>query len=185
MLVTYPIPETRLIRPLHISLLVLLTAVAALPAFANANLTAVDDTDQLSLEQSASEAFYRYLSAIDEQEIALAYEQVLEPSTEMDSEYVLERLVAFSRGRRINPVSNESLVIRPSGDWALVVYQYDTTVGGKTARVITTAWMVQWEGYWRQYVVEPSMSNFWEGRRADYERLQRWFDEHAAQLSAS
>ena len=77
------------------------------------------------------------------------------------------------------------LIVRSSGDWALVVYQYDTVVGNKAARVITTAWMLQSEGFWRQFIIAPSDEQFWDEYRSDYERLQDWFDEHAEAIGSA
>lgn len=166
----------------RLSILFVVFLVAVAPAHASSNLTPVDDSDTAALEASASRAFYRYLQSIDDQQVEEANEQVLDP---VDPELrldVIDRLQAFMRARAKSPVRNEALITRFAGDWALVVYQYDTTIAGKTARVITTAWMVRWEGYWRQFIVAPTDTTFWEARRSDYERLQRWFDDHAEEL---
>ena len=160
-----------------------LLALALCPVRARAELTPVDDTDEASLEASASLAFHQYLKTIDAGNLDDANDQTLDPgdaSLRMD---VMDRLMAFMKARVKNPVRNEAMVVRSAGDWAMVVYQYDTTVAGKTARVITTAWMVQWDAYWRQFIVAPSDPAFWDHRRSDYERLLEWFDEHAGELA--
>ncbi len=158
--------------------------LCAVPAFAS--LTPVDTEDEVTLEASAILAFSEYLQAIDEGELAKAYEMVLDP-VDMDAQDdVLGRLGAFMRARQKNPVANEAMIVRSSGDWALVVYQYDTIVGGKTARVITTAWMLQWEGFWRQFIIAPADEKaFWDDYQSDYERLQNWFDENAEDLGVA
>jgi hypothetical protein len=173
-------------RSLIQTVLIALLAIAASPAFGAAgDLTPVDDTDDASLEASASLAFHSYLQTIDAGELDAAYDQALDPGSEPGRLDVVDRLLAFMKARVKNPVRNEAMVIRSAGDWAMVVYQYDTTVAGKTARVITTAWMVQWDGYWRQFIVAPADPTFWEHRRSDYERLQQWFDEHAEELTSA
>ena len=161
----------------------LLALLATSPALAA--LTPVDREDESALEASASLAFSEYLQAIDEGELADAYEMVLEPEDMAAQDSVLTRLSAFIKARQKNPVSNEALIVRSSGDWALVVYQYDTTIAGKTARIITTAWMLQWEGFWRQFIVAPQDETFWDDHRSDYERLEQWFDEHAEDLGTA
>ncbi|MEO0475978.1 MAG: hypothetical protein AAF085_08445 [Planctomycetota bacterium] len=149
---------------------------------ADAALTPVDKEDEDALEASASVAFYEYLQAIEKGDLAQAYEMVLDPEDMAAQDNVLTRLSTFIKARQKNPVSNEAMIIRSAGDWALVVYQYDTTIAGKTARVITTAWMLQWEGFWRQFIVAPENETFWDDYRSDYERLQKWFDDHAEDL---
>ena len=149
-------------------------------------LTPVDLEDEAALEESASLAFHDYLQAIEAGELEEAYEMVLDPQDMAAQDDVLTRLSAFIKSRQKQPVSNEALIIRSAGDWALVVYQYDTIVAGKTARVITTAWMMQWEGFWRQFIVPPSNDDtFWEARRSDYEALQKWFDDHAQDFGSA
>lgn len=157
-----------------------LALLAAMPTVAA--LTPVDREDESALEASACLAFSEYLHAIDEGELAEAYEMVLDPEDVAAENDVLDRLSAFIKARQKNPVTNEALVVRSSGDWALVVYQYDTTIAGKTARVITTAWMLQWEGFWRQFIVAPEDETFWDDHRSDYQRLEKWFDDHAEDL---
>ncbi len=155
------------------------------PAWGAAQLTPVDDTSETACEASASRAFSHYLRSIDEGQVEDANDQCLDPGTPELRVGVIDRLLAFMRARVKNPVRNEALIVRLAGDWAMVVYQYDTTVAGKTARVITTAWMVQWEGYWRQFIVAPEDPSFWDARRSDYEKLQRWFDDHAEELTSA
>ena len=167
-------------------MLMLLIAVMMLgSASANAALTPVDDTDEDSIEASASLAFSQYLEAIGTGELADAYDMVLDPGDMALQDNVLQRLVAFMRARQKNPVANEGLIVRASGDWALVVYQYDTVLAGKTARVITTAWMMQLEGFWRQFIVAPAEETFWDDNRSDYETLQKWFDDHAEDIGSA
>lgn len=178
-----PALHNRLVIPTLLALLGLsVTLLASLPAYAKADLTPVDDADRIALEQSASQAFFKYLESVDANELADASDHALDPGTDELRIQLLDRLFAFMRGRAKNPVRNEALVIRTAGDWALAVYQYDTTISGKTARVITTAWMIQWNGYWRQFIVSPSDESFWDTRRSDYEKLQQWFDDHAEEL---
>jgi hypothetical protein len=155
------------------------------PVSASAALTPVDREDDVALEASASVAFYEYLQAIEKGELAQAYDMVLEPEDMAAQDNVLTRLSAFIKARQKNPVSNEALIVRSSGDWALVVYQYDTTIAGKAARVITTAWMLQWEGFWRQFIVAPEDEAFWDTYRSDYEVLQKWFDDHAEDIGSA
>lgn len=156
--------------------------VVAVSGHAGAELTQVDDRDSKTIEASASRAFHQYLEAVDAGEIDQAAELALDPGDMEGRDDLIDRLIAFMRGRQNNPVRNEAMIVRCSGDWAMVVYQYETTIGGKTARVITTAWMIQWEGYWRQFIIEPVIEGFWDGRRTDYELLQKWFDENAQAL---
>lgn len=163
----------------------ILVAIFCLPGTALAALTPVDNEDEDAIEASASQAFYEYLQAIEAGELGQAYEMVLEPSDMAAQDDVLTRLSAFIKARQKNPVSNEAMLVRSSGDWALVVYQYDTTIAGKTARVITTAWMMQWEGFWRQFIVAPKDDQFWEAHRSDYERLQKWFDDNAKDIASA
>ena len=163
----------------------ILLAVVCVPCSALAALTPVDHKDEDAIEASASQAFYEYLQAIEAGELADAYEMVLDPVDMAAQDDVLTRLSAFIKARQKNPVDNEAMVVRCSGDWALVVYQYDTTIAGKTARVITTAWMMQWEGFWRQFIVAPDDEQFWEAHRSDYELLQKWFDDNAGDLAAA
>jgi hypothetical protein len=151
----------------------------------SAALTPVDTEDEAALEASASLAFYEYLQAIEEGELAQAYEMVLDPVDMAAQDDVLNRLSTFIKARQKNPVSNEAMIVRSAGDWALVVYQYDTTIAGKAARVITTAWMLQWEGFWRQFIVAPEDEQFWDTYRSDYELLQNWFDEHAEDIGSA
>ena len=168
-------------RPFVCVLVLTALAVSALPAWAAP--IRVDDSDPEALEASATAAFYSYLQAIDNEELEEAYKQVLDPGDREIRLGVFDQLIGFMRGRQKNPVRNEAVVVRCSGDWAMVVYQYDTTIGGKTARVITTAWMLQWEGFWRQFIAAPKDESFWEARLSDYERLQKWFDDYAKELS--
>lgn len=169
-------------QPIWMPILLVLVCVAGK---ASAALTPVDLEDETSLEASASLAFSEYLEAIEAGELADAYDMVLEPEDMAGQDNVLQRLSAFIKSRQKQPVSNEALIVRSAGDWALVVYQYDTIVAGKTARVITTAWMMQWEGFWRQFIVAPSDDAFWEAHRSDYEALQKWFDDHAEDLGSA
>lgn len=162
--------------------MLILAIMALVPVTARAALTPVDDKDEAAIETSASLAFYEYLEAIDTGELADAFDMVLDPGDMAGQDHVLDRLGAFMRARQKHPVNNEGLIVRASGDWALVVYQYDITVAGKTARVITTAWMLQFEGFWRQFIVAPADESFWDEYRSDYERLQKWFDNHAEEL---
>jgi DNA-binding protein Fis len=161
--------------------LTLLLCVWPSAAFAT-NLTPVDLEDDAALEASASQAFYQYLQAIEAGELADAYDMVLDPLDMTAQDSVMQRLSSFIKARQKSPVSNEAMIVRSSGDWALVVYQYDTMIAGKAARVITTAWMMQWEGFWRQFIVAPAIETFWEEHRSDYEVLQKWFDDHAEDL---
>jgi len=163
--------------------MLILAMLAAVPA--SAALTPVDNEDDAALEASASVAFYEYLHAIEEGELGQAYEMVLEPEGMAAQDDVLTRLSAFIKARQKKPVSNEALIVRSSGDWALVVYQYDTTIAGKAARVITTAWMLQWDGFWRQFIVAPEDESFWDTYRSDYEALQQWFDDHAQDIGSA
>lgn len=163
-------------------LLLLLSAMVLAPLSVDAALTPVDDRDEVSLEESASMAFYSYLEAVDAGELDEATEQVLDPGDMAGRAEVNESLMAFMRGRQKSPVRNEACIVRTAGDWAMVVYQYDTTIAGKTARVITTAWMLQFEGFWQQFLVAPPEEEFWDDRQSDYELLQDWFDEHAEAL---
>lgn len=164
----------------------MLIVAMIVPASASASLTPVDNEDDVALEASASVAFYEYLQAIEAGELSEAYEMVLDPEDMAAQDDVLTRLSAFIKSRQKNPVSNEALIVRSSGDWALVVYQYDTTIAGKAARVITTAWMLQWDGFWRQFIVAPPQDeSFWDNHRSDYEALQKWFDDHAEDISSA
>jgi DNA-binding protein Fis len=163
----------------------ILLAVVCLPGTALAALTPVNNEDVAAIEASASQAFYEYLQAIEAGELADAYEMVLDPVDMAAQDDVLTRLSSFIKARQKSPVDNEAMVVRCSGDWALVVYQYDTTIAGKTARVITTAWMMQWEGFWRQFIVAPDDDQFWEAHQSDYERLQKWFDDNAGDLATA
>ena len=163
----------------------ILLVLACVPGTALAALTPVDNKDEDAIEASASLAFYEYLQAIESGELADAYEMVLDPEDMAAQDDVLSRLSAFIKARQKTPVDNEAMVIRCSGDWALVVYQYDTTIAGKTARVITTAWMMQWEGFWRQFIVAPADEQFWEAHQSDYELLQKWFDDNAGDLATA
>lgn len=173
-------------RCLKPCILLALSAIAAAfltaPVYASGNLTPVDDTSQANLEASATLAFHRYLKSIDANQANDAYEQVLDPEDPDLRFEVIDRLLGFIRARVKSPVRNEACVVRTAGQWALVVYQYDTTIAGKTARVITTAWMLQSEGFWRQFILAPADPDFWDTRRSDYDKLQRWFDDHAGQL---
>lgn len=156
--------------------------LASASALASADPTPIDDTDDQARELSATLAFHRYLKAIDDWHVEDAADLALDPGDEELRLELVDRLVAFMRGRIKTPVRNEAVVVRLSGDWAMVVYQYDITVAGEPLRVITTAWMVQWEGCWRQFIVAPSDEAFWDTRRSDYEKLKQWFDEHAKGL---
>lgn len=169
------------------SRILLLTFAAVLIAShaTQAALTPVDNTDETSIESSASFAFHAYLDAIDTGELAEAYDMVLAPGDMEGQDKILQRLVAFMKARQKHPVTNEGLIVRASGDWALVVYQYDTVVGDKAARVITTAWMMQSEGFWRQFIIAPADEQFWDENRSDYERLQDWFDDHAEDIGSA
>lgn len=167
--------------PIWMSIVVMLIAAVS----ANAALTPVDPKDETALEESASLAFYEYLQAIEAGELADAYEMVLDPIDMGAQDDVLQRLSAFIKARQKNPVTNEALIVRSAGDWALVVYQYDTMIAGKAARVITTAWMLQWDGFWRQFIIAPSQEDFWDDYRSDYELLQKWFDDHAEDLASA
>lgn len=155
------------------------------PISASAALTPVDHEDEAALEASASLAFYEYLQAVDEGELSDAYEMVLDPEDMAAQDDVLNRLTSFMRARQKYPAQNEAMIVRSAGDWALVVYQYDTTIAGKTTRVITTAWMLQWQGFWRQFIVAPADEAFWETYGSDYERLQDWFDENAEDIGTA
>lgn len=166
----------------RLSLWLLLLGLLLWMPSVEAALVPVDNEDDATLEASACLAFYAYLNAIDEGELVDACEMVLDPIDLAAQDEVVDRLSAFMRARQKNPVENEAMIIRSSGDWALVVYQYDTILAGKTARVITTAWMLQWDGFWRQFIIAPSQEMFWDNYRSDYERLQNWFDEHAEDL---
>ncbi|MGB0768675.1 MAG: hypothetical protein ACPGYV_13320 [Phycisphaeraceae bacterium] len=166
-------------------LLFLLASSSAVAIPTHATPTPVDAEDDATLEASASVAFHHYLEAIDAGELADAYEMVLDPGHIDLQNEVIERLAAFVTARQKHPVSNEGLVVRTAGPWAMVVYQYDTLVAGKAARVITTAWMMQHEGFWRQFILAPDDERFWDETRSDYERLQNWFDEHAEDLAAA
>lgn len=161
----------------------MLGLLAFAPVSIEASLTPVDDRDREAREASASVAFYKYLEAIDQKRLIRANKQVLDPGDEEGQASVIDQLIAFMRARQKNPVFNEAAVVRCSGDWAMVVYQYDTTIAGKTARVITTAWMIQWNGFWRQFIVAPADETFWESRREDYDRLQKWFDDHTEDVT--
>ena len=44
--------------------------------------------------------------------------------------------------------------------------------------------MLQWKGFWRQFIIAPSEETFWETYRSDYERLQKWFDDNAEDLGS-
>lgn len=167
--------------PRHQRIWMLILAVL-LPVSADAALTPVNHEDEATLEASASLAFYEYLNAIDEGELSDAYEMVLDPIDMGAQDEVLDRLSSFMRARQKHPVSNEAMIVRSAGDWALVVYQYDTTIAGEPARIITTAWMLQWDGFWRQFIIAPADETFWDDYRSDYELLQNWFDEHAEDL---
>lgn len=162
-----------------------LAVLICAPVTTHAALTPVDREDEASIEASASLAFYQYLRAIDEGELADAYEMALDPVDMAAQDDLLGQLGAFMRARQKYPVENEAMIIRSAGDWALVVYQYDTTVAGKPARVITTAWMLQWEGFWRQFIVAPTDESFWDAYGSDYELLQKWFDDNAEDISTA
>lgn len=166
--------------PTRSFILITLLGLLAFPGLsAQAALAEIDDRDAQALQASATVAFHEYLEAVDDGPIGDAAELVLDPCDMEGRDEVYGRLEAFRRGREKNPVRNEACIVRTAGDWAMVVYQYDTTIAGKTARVITTAWMIQWEGLWRQFIVAPSDDHFWNERLSDYELLQKWFDEHA------
>ena len=143
----------------------------------------VDDRDDPAMTASAIRAFDYYLEAVDAGNLDVARDHVLDPGHNEGRLTVVEKLLGFIRARLMSEIANEGVVVRIQGDWALVVYQYDTTVNSKTTRVITTAWMVKSDGYWRQFIVSPSDRSFWIKRRADYEALQRWFDEHARRIT--
>ncbi|XAM00548.1 hypothetical protein OT109_03990 [Phycisphaeraceae bacterium D3-23] len=143
----------------------------------------VDDRDEPSMVESAIRAFDNYLHSVDEGRLDEARDQVLDPGTAAGRLSVVEKLLSFIRARTASQIENEGVVVRLRGDWALVVYQYDTTVRGQTTRVITTAWMIKADGYWRQFVVAPDERGFWEKRRADFEALQAWFDAHAREIA--
>lgn len=143
----------------------------------------VDDSSGTSLMESALRAFDRYLQSVDGSNLDEARQQALDPGYSDGRMRLVEKLIAFIRGRRASKIENEGVVVRLRGDWALVVYQYDTVVNGQTTRVITTAWMVQWDGTWKQFVVAPRDAEFWKNRRGDFEELQAWFDEHAREVA--
>ncbi|MFI4862533.1 MAG: hypothetical protein ACIAXF_17850 [Phycisphaerales bacterium JB063] len=144
----------------------------------------VDDRDEPSLVESAIRAFDSYLGSVDAGQLEEARAQVLDPGSATGRLSVVEKLLGFIRARTASRIENEGVVVRIRGDWALVVYQYDTTVRGQTTRVITTAWMIQAEGYWRQFVVAPEERAFWDKRRADFDALQAWFDQHAREIAS-
>lgn len=139
--------------------------------------------DDPSLIDSALRAFDRYLESIDASNLEEAREETLDPGYSEGRLRVMEKLIAFIRGRRAIEIENEGMVVRVRGDWALVVYQYDTIVNSQTTRVITTAWMVLWEGRWKQFVVAPRDTQFWNDRRSDFNELQAWFEEHAREVA--
>lgn len=143
----------------------------------------VDDRDRPALTESAIRAFDYYLAAVDAGDLDTARDHVLDPGHHEGRLTVVEKLLGFIRARLMSEIANEGVVVRMRGDWALVVYQYDTTVDSQTTRIITTAWMIQTDGYWRQFIVSPRDRSFWVKHRADYEALQRWFDDHARQIT--
>lgn len=179
-------------QPKRTSMIIALLAVVSMlvsagyTASASASLqrqTEVDARSKSALQASATTAFHRYLEAIDQSELDEAVELSYDPGDNAGRETLIEQLADFMKARRNNPVRNEAVVVRCSGDFAMVVYQYDTTIAGKTARIITTAWMIQFEGLWQQFIVAPMDKGFWESRLSDYQRLQAWFDKYAQQLS--
>lgn len=142
----------------------------------------VEDSDESSLIQSAIRAFDVYLGLVDGGDVNAVREHVLDPGYTEGRMSVAEKLLAFIHARLNSSIQNEGVVVRVQGDWALVVYQYDTTSMGQTTRVITTAWMIKSEGNWRQFIVAPRERSFWDKRRADFDSLQSWFDEHAREI---
>ncbi len=142
----------------------------------------VEEADESSLIQSAIRAFDVYLGLVDGGDVNAVREHVLDPGYTEGRVSVVEKLLAFIHARLNSSIQNEGVVVRVQGDWALVVYQYDTTSMGQTTRVITTAWMIKSEGSWRQFIVAPRERAFWDKRRADFDALQRWFDEHAREI---
>ncbi|MEM9415133.1 MAG: hypothetical protein AAGA29_06580 [Planctomycetota bacterium] len=143
----------------------------------------VDDRSEPSLIESAIRAFDCYLRSVDEGQLEEARDQVLDPGSSAGRLTVVEKLLSFIRARTASQIENEGVVVRVRGDWALVVYQYDTTVRGQTTRVITTAWMIKANGFWRQFIVAPDDRGFWDKRRADFDALQAWFDAHAREIA--
>lgn len=144
----------------------------------------VDDRDEQTLASSATQAFHFYLRAVDKPDLAEARSMVLDPGYSQGRMRVIDLLLGFVRARSTGNIRNEAVVVRTQGDWALAVYQYDTTINGQTTRVITTAWMIQWDGIWKQFLIEPSDDDFWDSRESDYAELQHWFDEHAEEIAS-
>ncbi|MEM1354911.1 MAG: hypothetical protein AAGC44_08625 [Planctomycetota bacterium] len=155
----------------------------AVPASAN-EPTPVDDRDEQALVASSIRAFHTYLRSVDKPDLVEARSYVLDPGDAQGRARVLELLLGFVRGRSTGDIHNEGVVVKTQGDWALAVYQYDTTIAGKTTRIITTAWMIQWEGVWKQFIVAPSDETFWNTRESDYRELQNWFDDHAKEIGS-
>lgn len=155
--------------------------VGGSPAAA-APIVPVEEDNESSLIRSAIRAFDVYLGMVDSGDVNAAREHVLDPGFTEGRLTVVEKLLSFIRARLSSQIQNEGVVVRVQGDWALVVYQYDTTNMGKTSRVITTAWMLKHDGHWRQFIVAPTERTFWDKRRADFDALQSWFDEHAREV---
>lgn len=177
-------------RPLAVCLCVWLLASAVCvswtsPTWAVEDVAVeVEDKDESSLITSAIQAFDRYLESVDAGNLEEAEVQVLDPGTADGRRGVVENLLSFIRARLASQIENEGVVVRIRGDWALVVYQYDMTRDGQTTRIITTAWMIKNQGFWRQFVVAPVDRGFWnKNRRADFDALQAWFDRHAREIA--
>lgn len=176
---------TRNLCPRFVLLGALLAVSVGLTGQAGANEPVpVDDRSEQSLMSSAIQAFHTYLRAVDKPDMIEARSHVLDPGYAQGRLRVMEQLLAFVRGRSVGAIRNEGVVVKTRGDWALAVYQYDTTLAGKTTRIITTAWMIQWEGVWKQFIVAPEDKAFWNTRESDYRELQRWFDEHAEEIGS-
>jgi len=176
-----PVRRVRLTGYLLVGVLL---ACAAGPTQAKTSHSAnVDDTDQATLVDSAIRAFDRYLQIIDAGDLDRARTHTFDPGFAEGRLRVAEKLLAFIRGRMSSSIRNEGLVVRVQGDWALVVYQYDTTIEDQTTRVITTAWMLQWEDTWKQFIIAPNDPHFWDTRQADHDALQSWFDQHAREIA--
>ena len=143
----------------------------------------VEEGSEPALLQSAVRAFDLYLGLVDAYHLDAAWEQVLDPENPKGRMQAFDLLIAFMHARMQGEIGNEGVVVRVQGDWALVVYQYDTTTTGQTTRVITAAWMIQSEGRWLQCVVAPSAEGFWGPRRADFESLRGWFNSHAREVA--
>lgn len=170
-------------RLLLFGALVVVSVLGSGRALAN-EPTPVDDASEQTLMSSAIRAFHTYLRAVDKPDLVEAQSYVLDPGDAQGRTRVVRQLVAFVRGRSTGDIRNEGVVVKTKGDWALAVYQYDTTIAGKTTRIITTAWMLQWEGVWKQFIVAPDDATFWNTRESDYRELQSWFDDHAEEIGS-